>query len=176
MERMFVRTVFGFDREYVVSGCGRVFSLQRKGAWLSRELVPQINHNGYEKVTLTKEGKRKYAFVHRIVAENFIENDLDKKTVNHKDGNKRNNTVENLEWATHSENRQHAIDNNLGKIAKGSDMSKVLKEEDVLEIVSLRKKGMKYKDIAMLFNRPKSTIQSILNGRRWNHLTNIKPL
>lgn len=176
MNRVFVRTVYGFDREYVVSNNGDVFSLPRRGAWKTKKLKPQINHNGYERVTLLKNGNRSYLFVHRIVADNFIENPLTKRTVNHKDGIKTNNNVENLEWATHSENAQHAVDNNLTHRAKGEEMSKVLTETDIHKILELRKCGMTYKAIGELVGRPKSTIQSIMNGRRWNHITNIKPL
>lgn len=174
MNNIFVRTVSGYEREYVVSNCGDVFSMPRKGAWIIKKLKTQINHNGYERVALTKCGKKKYMFVHRIVAENFIDNPFEKKTVNHIDGNKINNNIENLEWATHSENSQHAVDNNLMRRAKGGDMSKVLNEDDVLKIIEMRKSGMTHKNIGFEIGRPKSTIQCILNGRRWSHATGIK--
>lgn len=176
MERVFVRTVAGYEREYVVSCFGDVFSIPRKGAWLIRKLKPQINHNGYEKVTLLKNNCRKYMFVHRIVANAFIENPENKRTVNHKDGNKRNNAIENLEWATHSENRIHAVENNLGIIAKGEAMSKKLTNSDVIEILNLRNKGYLHKEIAMKFKIGVSTVQCILNGSRWSSVTGIKPL
>lgn len=73
-----------------------------------RMLKQQIN-GGYCHVHLMKDGKAYYRQVHRIVAETFIENPLNKETVNHKDGNKTNNHVENLEWCTHKENIHHAI-------------------------------------------------------------------
>lgn len=61
-------------------------------------------------------------------------------------------------------------------MTKGEKASKVLTESDVFEILRLRSLGMKYKDISAKINRPIGTIQSILNGNRWNHITHIKPL
>lgn len=73
--------------------------------------VPAKLHdsNGYCRVYADGQGY----LVHRLVAEAFIPNPDDKPQVNHKDGNKRNNSVANLEWATQSENTQHAYDNGL---------------------------------------------------------------
>lgn len=69
---------------------------------------------GYLEVRLTNENKESKAHrVHRLVAEAFIENVDNKPIVNHIDGDKHNNNVDNLEWATYSENNQHAYDNNL---------------------------------------------------------------
>lgn len=70
---------------------------------------------GYKIIFLGIENKRHK--VHRLVAELFIQNPENKKVVNHKDGNKLNNHVNNLEWNTHSENNQHAMDTNLNKCA-----------------------------------------------------------
>jgi len=63
---------------------------------------------GYSNVCIVVNGKRKYCLVHRLVAMTFIPNPLNKKQVNHIDGNKKNNNVTNLEWCTNQENMQHA--------------------------------------------------------------------
>lgn len=65
---------------------------------------------GYEQVHLWEHYKVSYKLVHRLVADAFIENPYNKAEVNHKDGNKRNNSVENLEWVTRSENQKHRYD------------------------------------------------------------------
>ena len=76
-----------------------------KSAWLCK--------NGYYYVDLQHKGYKKKIPLHRLVATHFIPNTGNKRTVNHKDGNKLNNNVTNLEWATDSENIQHAYDNKL---------------------------------------------------------------
>jgi hypothetical protein len=77
----------------------------RKGKFLS----PGIDKYGYEKVVLTRLGVRKNYPVHRLVALAWIPNLENKDTVNHKNGVKSDNRVENLEWATHEEQKRHAI-------------------------------------------------------------------
>lgn len=62
---------------------------------------------------LDNKNHSKCQYVHILVAQNFIPNPLNKPTVNHKDGNKHNNRVDNLEWNTYSENNQHSIDTGL---------------------------------------------------------------
>lgn len=76
-------------------------------------LKPKIDKYGYECVTLTKNGKRKSYTVHKLVAMAFIPNPKNKKTINHINGIKTDNRVENLEWNTEKENQQHKWDNGL---------------------------------------------------------------
>lgn len=80
-------------------------------------LKGQVNYkNGYLSYNLTlPDGRKKRCYAHRLVAIAFIENPLQKKEVNHKDGNKLNNNADNLEWATSQENKQHALERELYK-------------------------------------------------------------
>ncbi len=93
----------GFEGLYEVSDYGRV---RHKDG---QEIGGSINNYGYRAYSLFKDGKRYTAKGHRLVAEAFIPNPDGKRNVNHLDGNRDNNYVENLEWATHGENINHAI-------------------------------------------------------------------
>lgn len=76
----------------------------------------------YHNVRLHKTGlKSKFCHIHRLIAEHFIPNPENKREVNHINGDKHDNRIENLEWVTSSENRQHAFDIGLKKAAKGSE-------------------------------------------------------
>lgn len=98
----------GFEN-YAITEDGKVWSFRGKGKWLK----PQNNGIGYLYVGLCKDGIRYNKSVHRLVAEAWIPNPEEKSDVNHIDGNKINNHFSNLEWATHSENTQHAWKNGL---------------------------------------------------------------
>lgn len=97
--------VKGYEGLYTVSEIGMVFSL-RRGKFLRGGCFP----NGYKFVCLRKDGKNKNLLIHRLVAEAFIPNPKNLPCVNHKDGNKQNNNVENLEWCTQGENLKHAVE------------------------------------------------------------------
>jgi len=115
------KDVVGFEGSYQVSNFGNVRSLDRLNSRGQRikgvTLRPQDNTKGYKYVTLFKGSRtdKENMYIHRLVASAFLEGN--EETVNHKDGNKSNNHVDNLEWATRSENTQHAYDNGLMKRA-----------------------------------------------------------
>jgi hypothetical protein len=93
-----------------VSDLGRIRSWLRGDA---RILKTQEDQKGYVRVRVTIEGEKRSFKVHREVAKAFIENPQRKPQVNHKDGNKKNNSASNLEWVTNAENAHHAIENGL---------------------------------------------------------------
>ena len=76
-------------------------------------LKGSLSENGYKYYRLSKDGKKKMFYAHRLVAEAFIENKNNLPVVNHKDGNKLNNNVNNLEWVSYSKNMEHAHQMNL---------------------------------------------------------------
>lgn len=100
----------GYERLYEVSNFGRVKSFVRKRIKI---LKNRKAGRGYFIVSLYNKASEKKQYVHRLVAEYFIPNPENKKTVNHKDGIKKNNMFNNLEWMTYSENTQHAVKNGL---------------------------------------------------------------
>jgi hypothetical protein len=96
-----------------ITTCGKVFKLDTRNNQLT-EMNYNIAH-GYKRIRIKdiKTNQRRYYRVSRLVGEAFIENPYNKEVINHKDGNKLNNAVQNLEWATIAENTKHAYDNNL---------------------------------------------------------------
>lgn len=102
------REIVGSNGDYAVSNQGRV-----KNTKTGRILKPCIDHRGYGRVCLFTMDRDKRYRVHRLVAQAFIPNPYNLPQVNHKDGNKQNNTVENLEWITNEDNMRHANTNGL---------------------------------------------------------------
>ena len=111
------RDIKGYEGCYQVSNLGRVKSLDRvdRNGCKRNGLIkkPQDNGNGYQYIQLKKDAKYKNFYVHRLVAIYFINEITGKEYVNHKDGNKKNNRFDNLEWCTESENMQHAYETGL---------------------------------------------------------------
>lgn len=134
-----------------------------------------INKHNNHKVKLQKNGKGyfrvsiggKLLFVHRLVAEKYIPNPNHKSQVNHKDGNKENNCIDNLEWVTNQENRNHAVNNNLQICGEKCSWSK-LNENDVIYI--LNNKELSSDELAKKFNVSSRTIKNVKNGKTWKQL------
>lgn len=125
------KTIDGYPN-YAISNKGRVLSKRRyidmpnggKRLIEAKLLTLSINHKGYYRVQLCRKGIYKLFFVHRLVANAYIQNIENKPQVNHIDGNKLNNCVENLEWSTNSENQKHAIKLGLKHHAEDSGIPK----------------------------------------------------
>ena len=79
----------------------------------NRELKPILGNTGYYQISLSNKGESRNLTIHRLVANAYLSNDENKREVNHINGIKTDNRLENLEWATSSENRQHAFDTGL---------------------------------------------------------------
>lgn len=111
------KDISGFEGYYQISSAGRVKSLKRivvdsrnrKQSIKEKLLSPDKSNNGYLRVTLSIGCKTERVLVHRLVAEAFIPNTSGKKTVNHINGIRDDNRLENLEWSTYSENHLHAF-------------------------------------------------------------------
>lgn len=99
---------YRLNEHYFVSDDGRVYS-KRAQRWLT----PVDRGNSYLCVSVPVKGKIKQISIHRMVAEMFLDNPNNKPCVNHKDGDKINNNVSNLEWASYPENSNHAWENGL---------------------------------------------------------------
>lgn len=112
------KDIKGYEGLYQVSNFGKIKSIPRHGTRKNMHIISQnYNRCGYKIVNLYKNAKGKTKTVHRIVAETFMKNTLNKEDINHIDGNKDNNNVTNLEWTSHKENMKHARKNHLINIS-----------------------------------------------------------
>ena len=102
MENEILRDIENYENLYQISNLGRVYSLIS-----GKFLKPQKDKDNYRQVVLCKNGKKKTYKIHRLVASAFIPNPLHLPQVNHKDENKTNNRVSNLEWMSHKENMNY---------------------------------------------------------------------
>lgn len=119
------KSIVGYEGFYMISNHGRIKSLaksvlNRYGTFCKkRERILRPNNSGeYAMVVLCKYGTKKQKLVHRLLALHFIPNPNCKKEVNHIDGKKSNNALDNLEWCTSSENRKHAYKNGLQHVGE----------------------------------------------------------
>lgn len=176
------QTVKGFE-DYEISSCGRVKTKERLIKYnhavtgsehyrrsKERELKVYTNQlNGYKFVQLYFEGKATNKNIHRLVAENFIDNESSLPVVNHIDGNKHNNTVDNLEWCTDAYNHEHAT--KTGLVARGSRVaSSKLNESTVHAIKWFLNKSMSHSELAEAFQVSRPTITMIANNKSWDHV------
>lgn len=121
---------------YLITANGDVISLNYTRDRKPIKLKTRKNHRGYHLVGIHVDGKCYVKQVHRLVATAFIPNPQQKPQVNHIDGNKDNNCVDNLEWVTEKENIEHAIRTGLIKTGEKSWLSK-LTEKQVIKIAKL---------------------------------------
>jgi hypothetical protein len=142
---------------YFINSEGTVKSIQpgRK----DKIIKSRVDRAGYLTVRASKDKEVHTLFIHRLVALTFIPNPSFRTYVNHKNGNKLDNRVENLEWTTHAENIQHAYNTGL--------LSKLTQRKTVIAVNTGQRFGSA-REAAMFLGIPYPTFKNYLNGRRPN--------
>ena len=167
------------NEKYEVSSCGKVRSLNYLGHNKTEELSLSKDNKGYLRVRLfCEDGKRRTFKVHRLVAEAFIENPKNKLYVNHKDGDKTNNIIENLEWVTASENVKHAYEIGLNEKkrelcrAMGAMYAKNICGTNKTSVIAFRITDgttiiyESQKQASLALSIPQGNINKVLKGKR----------
>lgn len=165
------------NERYYVSSNGRLVTTSFKNSNRCSIMKPALDANGYLRTMLLINGKLKTIKLHRIIAETFIPNIEDKPCVNHKDFNRANNAISNLEWCTHKENAEYSY--KAGRIkkpictnfVKGSKIgTSKLTEEQVREIrMKFKPRIYTRKMLGAEYGVSPSTIQDVIL-RRWKHV------
>ena len=180
-----LKEIVEYGDNYEVSNLGRVRSIDRRvnsrnGKRLVKGqiLKQQIDRYGYCRVHCYLNGKGRNYQVHRLVALSFIPNLENKPQVNHKDGNKQNNRIDNLEWSTNKENVEHAFSIGLNEGIKGEEnVNAKLTESDVVEIYNLYKTN-KYSttELASIFNTSATNVFNIVSRNLLKYLDIGEPI
>ena len=153
------KDIKGFEGLYRISSEGRVFSIKKNSLKKNN-----LGANGYFRVSLWRLKKPHYIYIHRLIAGHFIENPKNLKCVNHKNGNKQDNRIKNLEWCSHSFNNKHAYE-----IGLKTPLTKLSKEQ-ALKVLDLKKNGLSNKEIGDMMGVSRQTIYSLVTGRSWKKL------
>lgn len=170
------KDIKGFEGLYQVSNCGNVKSLDRvvqycensksitnKHTVKGKDKEPSIKDNGYLTVSLYKNNKKYHKYIHRLVAEAFIENPEGLATVNHKNFDKQDNYFTNLEWCSYGDNNDHARKNKKFKSGKAIKIEATNidtgKKQIITDLLSWCKQN----------NHDRACVYRVLSGRYAHH-------
>lgn len=154
---------------YMIDRLGNVYNRKNK-----KSLIPQLSSGGYYWIQLSHHKKSKTYAIHRLVALAFIPNPLNKPDVNHIDGIKSHNFVENLEWVTKSENSLHAyrtgLNSNAGEINPNAKLTKNIVIDIWNDIIM---NNNTFTNIGKKYGVSKATISHIYKGDTWKEFYDI---
>lgn len=165
------KDIKGYEGIYQISSHGRLKSLSRpliykdgrKGTLKEIILIGAVASNGYRIVSL---GKKEKKTMHRLVAETFMPNEYERTTINHKDGNKLNNRLDNLEWNSYKQNNDHARNKELNnQHGENTNFSK-FGDQVVNALRKVHKEtNFTYVKLAELFDMSPSTVKDIVSNK-----------
>lgn len=128
-----MKDIAGYENLYAVTSCGKIWSHRYK-----KFMKPRVDKDGYLLINLRKNNKPRTFKVHRLVGEAYISNPENLPQINHKDENKQNNCVDNLEWCTHIYNQNYGTHNE--RISKAKSKSVICVELNIV-FDSIKKAG-----------------------------------
>lgn len=174
MQQEIWKDIQGYEGLYQVSNFGRVKSLKRKVksgenyVTVKEKIRKQGIRKGYYYLQLHKNDISKKHSIHRLVAQAFIHNPENKPQINHRDGNRFNNNIYNLEWCNLEENIKHENETGLRPKGEKNGNSK-LTEKQVLEIRENKEK-LNQKQLSEKYKVHRDTIGRITNKTIWKHI------
>jgi hypothetical protein len=170
------KPVLGLAKLYVVSNAGTVKCIGTHGRYakpLGRIMKPHRKPNGYMAIDLYESGDRLRMYVHRVVWAAFNGEIPSGVEINHKNGVRDDNRLENLELVTRSENMLHGVrvlGRNSNPVRGHAHHKSKLTEDDVRAVWALAKAGKSQKAIAETFGVSQAAIGFILTGKNWKHV------
>jgi hypothetical protein len=167
------KPVYGHESNYEIDNEGNIWSLRRektinkrKYVWSSKKLKPIVDRNGYLYVNLCNGKSAKKMAIHRLVLLSFVGEPKKGMICCHLDGNKLNNNINNLRWATHADNYADSIKHKTNAIGIRNGKSK-LNEDQVKEIIFSNEPSL---SICKKYNVAASTIRAVRLKQNWKHI------
>lgn len=172
------KPVVGYEGLYEISNLGRFKSLAKilkKGInhrFMVDRILPGYNVKGrYTQVQLWKNGKYIIKGVHRLVLEAFVPKSTNERLeANHKNGNKYDNRLENLEWVTSKQNKVHAFQTGLCNHRRGEGLYNAKLTEENVKWIRNNYKNYSQAELSKKFNVGRSCIWGIINKKGWKHI------
>ena len=163
--------VKSLGENYLIDKKGRLYSKPRMGT--KGGFLKEQNGELYKFYRVSIDGKTRNVFTHRLLGECFLSNPENKPQINHIDGDKHNNSLDNLEWCTNKENIRHSIITGLKDLSfnKGEKNSRaILNNKKILEIKLKLLQGVKNRVLAKEYKVSEQLICDIKKGRRWKDI------